>query len=332
MKFRHIILLVIGTVAAACGHPDSFRVEGKLDDGATINLRVVYHTDRGVMTGITSSNSGVFAFEGYGSDGTMVELYDNDYRLQARFPARNGTDIKLDVARANRYASRATGYPDAEQYTEFLATNAEKLKNGTSEERNAILADYIAGNTGSMVSLMLLWGEFDASDQVALADSLAGLLDQELRTFAPARRFFETVSQVPAAKADSIQYRAHRGRVHTFTAGEDGPALLVFSDSRTSDHRKLADSLHRIVRLAKSTPVKIFDFNCDSDTSTWRRTTLTDSATWTQGWLEGGPAAPGVERLRLPTLPYYIVVDSAGNTVERTTSSQTALNSILKTF
>lgn len=332
MKSWQWILCVAAILFTSCGHPDSFRVQGHLDDGATINLRVIYHTSRGVKTGITSSNDGVFAFEGSSPETAMVEVYDNDYRLQARFPARNGEDIKIEIARANRFASHATGTPDAEEFTGFLQINADSLKAATPAQRNRIFTSYITENPASISSLMLLWGEFDPARDPKLADSLTNTLDPALRSYPPAQRFLESLNQLPNPKADSIVYRAHGGIHKQFIADKDAPALLVFSAGQSQEHKVLNDSLHRLVRLAKTTPVKVFDFSCDADTATWNRITYTDSATWTQGWLEAGPAAPQVARLRLPILPYYLVVDSTGSVISRSTSIDSALNIILKSF
>ncbi|MDE7466808.1 MAG: hypothetical protein K2M61_00470 [Muribaculaceae bacterium] len=330
MNLRICLLMIAACVlAVACGHPETFRVDGKLDDGATLNLRPVYHTERGVMTGVTPANSGAFAFEGSAPAGALLEIYDNDYRLQARFPVHNGKDLKVKVNRSNRYASTVEGDEQAEAYMAFLNEHADEFKEGTPERRNALIARYITDNPASEVSLMLLWGEFDVARQPQLADSLAGILDADVKAYPPAARFLESLTRLPATKVDSIEFRVHGGR-RMFLAAEDAPALLVFSDSRTTEHRKFADSLRNIVE--KTRAVKVFDLNCDADTSTWRRITMPDSATWTQGWLEGGPAAPGVAALELPTLPYYIVVDSAGHTLRRTTSADTALNTILSTF
>ena len=332
MKRWNIILCLLGLLMAGCGHPDAFRVQRRLDDKATINLRVVFHTDRGVITGITAANAGEFAFEGSSAELAMVEVYDNEYRLQARFAAQNGNDIEVDVNRTNRFASRVKGNPVAEAFTDFLATNAEALKAATPEGRNAIIADYIKTNTDSPVSMLLLWGEFDAYNHEALGDSLTALLPPGIKNHAAAQRRFEELSQVPAPKADSITFRVSGGKHKVFTANEDTPALLVFSDSRTSDHRNQTDSIKRLIKLIKQRDVKVYELNCDPDTSSWRRAIYNDSATWTQGWLEGGPAAPDVARLRLPTLPYYIVVDTTGTMINRSTALSDALNTILKSF
>lgn len=333
MKFGSGMLVLVSLLLAlaGCGHPDSFRVQGELDDGATINLRVIFHTDRGVVTGITSSNDGKFAFEGSSPVDVPVEIYDNEYRLQARFPARNGADIDLKINRANRFANEAKGYPLAAEYTNFLSSRADELHDALPHDRNRIYAQYIGEHPDADLSLQLLWGEFDVSQGATLADSLSELLSERLRSHPGARRFFENVRLLPSDRADSIVYRVRGGRHEMFKA-TDGPALLVFSDSRTSDHRQLSDSLHRLVKLIKSRDVGIYDLNCDADTSAWRRATVLDSATWTQGWLEAGPASPGVDRLRLPMLPYYILVDSAGRTVLRTRSQQEAIDSILSKF
>ena len=330
-RLWRIILAVWSVVASGCGHSESFRVDGRLDDGATINLKPMIHSERGTVGGITPANTGAFAFEGAAPGGALLEIYDNDYRLQARFPVHNGKDYKVEINRSNRYATTAKGDPGAEAYTAFLASNADAFKSATPVGRNALIADYIRRNPESEVSVMLLWGEFDVAAEPALADSLAQILGTEARSLPAASRFFEMVSRLPRVCVDSVEFRIPGGR-SMFVAAKDAPALFVFSDSRRGDHKQLADSLRDIASKAKPRGVKLYDLSCDPDTATWRRTTRPDSATWTQGWLEGGPAAPRVAALQRPSLPFYIVVDAAGNTIARTTSADSALNLILTAF
>jgi hypothetical protein len=59
------------------------------------------------------------------------------------------------------------------------------------------------------------------------------------------------------------------------------------------------------------------DFSVDSDTLVWKRSIVTDSATWTQGWVAGSISGQALAKLGIPTVPYFIVVDSAGRQVWR---------------
>ncbi|MDE6121334.1 MAG: hypothetical protein K2F63_06050, partial [Muribaculaceae bacterium] len=53
------------------------------------------------------------------------------------------------------------------------------------------------------------------------------------------------------------------------------------------------------------------------DTADWRKSVLPDSASWRQGWAAGTVSAIGVDRLAIPSLPFFVVCDSTGRQIYR---------------
>ena len=71
----------------------------------------------------------------------------------------------------------------------------------------------------------------------------------------------------------------------------------------------------------------------DADTMSWRRNVRADSVSWPTAWAAGAIAAPGVDRLGIPSVPYFIVADSTGRQLFRGRSIKQAealVDSILK--
>lgn len=175
-------IIALAAALTGCGHSDTYRVHGNLDDGSDINLRFVCYVDGKVLTGVTASNKGKFAFEGSAPVPSVVEIYDNDYRPLGRFIARNGEDFDITLSRADRYAIRAEGNPETALWVSFLNKNAEALRSSDPAVRNAVVARFVADNPDSPVSLCVLATEYDASGSYAAgADSLLALINPDLR-------------------------------------------------------------------------------------------------------------------------------------------------------
>lgn len=324
-------IIALAAALAGCGHSDTYRVHGNLDDGSDINLRFVYYVDGKVLTGVTASNKGKFAFEGSAPVLSVVEIYDNDYRPLGRFLARNGEDFDITLSRKDRYAIRAEGNAETALWVSFLNKNAEALRSSDPAVRNAAVARFVADNPDSPVSLYVLATEYDASGPYAAgADSLLALINTDLRRTPPADGLAYMLARAgagaSAARLDSVPYRARGNRMATFAASRHTLSLLAFSQGSDGRDSILA-ALRRIDRRGKA---EVYDLSMDPDTLTWHRNTRTDSASWTQGWLAGGISARAVDSVGIPSLPFYILVDSAGRQLLRTPDLKLAEDKISK--
>lgn len=314
----------VAVFAAACGHDDTFHVKGELDDGASINLRFIYYTNGGVASGITASNNGKFMFTGRSASPTLVEVYDNDYRLMGRFVARNGEDINLRLNRKNPYKNTASGNELSERMTAFLNANADKL---VGEGRNDVVAAYVRANTSDPVSDILLVTEFDARGAEALADSLHGIIAEDARmnsVSGPAAAQLARVAANTRGSIEPVPYRVKGNREETFAARRRGLAMMAFDDGRAG-RDSVVEALRSLARKERDGRFELIEFSMDADTSAWRRNVEPDSATWKQGWIPGAVTGRGVDRLGIPELPYFILVDSAGRQLWRGVSVKAAV-------
>ncbi len=75
--------------------------------------------------------------------------------------------------------------------------------------------------------------------------------------------------------------------------------------------------LQRVVAETADEPVLPFRYMTRSDSRDWKHSVSPDSAKWEQGWTPGGIASPGLERLAIPSVPYFIVCDSTGTQLYR---------------
>lgn len=316
--------------AVSCGHGDSFRVKGTITDGSSINLRFVYMTGNAVHTALTASTDGKFAFEAATTGPAAVEVYDNEYRLLGRFVARNGDDIDLRIDRSNRFLNVAKGNDMNRELTEFYNSLADSLVVADASVRNAIVARYAALHTDSPVARLLVSTEFDAS-----TDDAALLCDSLMRSFAPETQLFDVAepfallaAQVASASTrepvQAITYKQRGNRTATFTPGRSPLTVIAMSDA-ANGHDSVVAAFRRLAKHSKN-GLELLDLSFDADTAMWVRTIRNDSADWTQGWVAGAISGQSVERLGIPSVPYFIVVDSAGTQLWRGRSAEAAVS------
>ena len=335
-QMKHYITYIIGALAAllvACGDSDSFRIHGELTDGSNINLRVVYYTNSSVHTGITASNAGKFMYEGVAQKPALVEIYDNDYRLLGRLVASNGQDIDIKIDRSNIYRNTIKGNSASEAFAAALGPRADKLQSSSIAERNAIIADIIAADPAAIGSYLLLITEFSTSGYERQADSLLSLIPAEARIEGISAGFEALLQRVADGIACDtvmpVSYMVSGGNTRIFDPSGNRLSLIVLSDSRDGRDSVLK-AVRSIASRRRKDRIDILDLNLDQDTMVWRRNVRNDSATWTQGWIAGGISAQAVDRLGIPRLPYFVLIDSTGVAMWRGSSASQAENQINK--
>ncbi len=319
-------------LVAACGHSDTYRLTGTISDGSTQNLRVLCHSAGAVSTSITAALDGKFRFESPLKEQSMVEVYDNDYRLMGRFLVKPGDDITMDIDRANALLTKIDGNADSRQWSKFLNDNADTFATGTASARNALVEKFVTEHPDLRVAEMLLSTEFVVANNELLADSLYRLLDPSLLETGLTTDFGETIGRMARGR------RAKLGTVafmkHGSTAGEFNPANATLNLLMLSAEKSNRDSIRaaavELARIRGGRKLAILDLGLYQDTIQWSRETRRDSATWVQGWAAGGPSAATIESLAVPSLPYYILTDSTGTQLWRGASLPEARAEVMK--
>ncbi|MGN0222782.1 MAG: DUF4369 domain-containing protein [Muribaculaceae bacterium] len=318
-----IVTAIIAIVMAACGHSDTFVVNGTIEGNPTMNIRVIYTMRGQVYTGVTAATDGKFSFKAAAPDTAIVELYDNDYALLGRFLTINGEDINLSLSRSP-YRLTVEGNEIAQRWATFLSENADALQ-ADDARHNAVIAKYIEANPADEVSTLLLITEYN----VALSDSAAVQAQQLWQTVqwkpvgltsAFAMQLNAAADTAAHAAVDSLRY-LRSGNTHAVFVAADHPLTLITISSERDGRDSTLAMLRRIKakggRLADGRAVYVLDLSIDTDTLEWSRSLRRDSATWQRGWLHGGIAHPALRALSIPSVPYYILLDSAGTQLRR---------------
>lgn len=297
-----------------CADNSKFTVTGHVAGDPSMNLYIRYYSNNKINTGVTAVNEGKFEFAGNAPEATLVEVMDNERRVIGRLYIANGDNATMEINRANPLLSRSASKkePVNERWSDVVNSNADALSH--SGQANRFIEQYAAQHPDDMVSALMFVSLYDYCADPVHAYNVALGMPADIRPGHLFDSFFTQMSLMGDssvfAPIDSLRYRPYDSREPVNFVAADGPALIAITNDRSSR----ADSVvPRLRKLAKNKKLRILDLALVQDTGTWKRITRRDSATWIQGWAPGGIYARGIDRLGVPSLPYYIVTDARGH-------------------
>lgn len=312
-RLLYALMVALAAIAVSCGsHSDKFVIKGSIEGKPSTNIRVIYFTGGNIITGITVAKEGSFAFEGVSKDDALIEIYDNEYRLLGRTVAHNGDDVELQLKPSDPTAITAKGNDMAERWATFLKENAD------AADRHEAVKAYVSTHPSDPLSALLVMSEIDASGPaVTLADSLMSLIDTEARATGITAGYSALIDRVSsatsAAPVTAINYMALGGRLRVFTPRKANRNLIAIVS-----HYKGRDSVIKTLReIPRHKDLKLIELSTDQDTMVWSRDARLDSTWWEHGWAAGSISGMALKRLGIPTIPYFIVTDSAGTQLWR---------------
>ena len=318
---RLLTYLICTCVLWSCGDSDTFTIEGTVDGNATINLRFIYYTNGTLVKGLTAARDGKFEYKGVSTTPTVVEILDNDYRLMGRVYVTNGDRIECHLTRNAPNAINVTGNEISERWAEFLNKNANLLE---SSDANLIIEKYITEHPDDIVSTLLMITSYDASNDAYRADSIMSIINPEVRPSVMVEGFNALLQRLVTSTATEpvspISGISMRDSLIEFNPAAKKISIIVLSDAESGRRDSIVPALKRLHRKSLRSKLQIGDVCLDRDTATWHQSVRPDSAGWPQIWVAGALASPGIDRLGISRLPYFIVTDSTGNQVLRTPS------------
>lgn len=310
------VVLAMGT--SSCGDQESFRISGTIEGNPTMNLRVSWYADGAMHNLITAARDGEFEFRGRAVSPAVIEISDYENRLIGRTYAANGQEVTLRLTQANPRQISAQGNETAAAWADFLSQHAQ------DEALEEAISEYVHANPDNVVSTLLLVCNYDAASDPIGADSLMQLISPAARPAALTEGFNFLLQRMVQAGATGpvvpFVYFSRRDSLCMFRPSDRPYSLIAFTNNRSGRTDSIIPALKEASRRY-GRRLTILELSLDSDTVEWKRNTRRDTATWEQAWGAGGFAARGVAPLAIPSIPYFIVCDSTGRQLVRTTST-----------
>ncbi len=350
------ILLIMSVILASCKKDDTFSVEGELTNGATINMRAIYYDNSTLQNAIFPTDKGKFTFKGNATKGVVVELLTNDYKLLGRFYAQAGDKIKIKANPKSPAKIQIEGNEVSERWAKFLNKNAGTFDSMDALAINTLIEKYVKANPDDLVSTLLVITSYNASINPVGAEKLLATIKPQARPEYLVEGYTLTLGRVAKtaveARVTPFSFIDAADSLATFNPSQQRNAMLVFTNERSRNVDSVRDAIHNAARKATSSQqLRVVDFSLASDTLAWHRLLREDTLSvkpdktlklgqkpplprtkktdiLVYGWAAGSLAAAAVERLGIPSLPYFIVVDSTGTQIYRGTSVNSALKAL----
>lgn len=317
-KWIHMIAIVaLAVVAGACSS-GTFRVDGEVKGLGTQTLKAIYWADDALRVIPATAIDGKFSFEGKASEPALLEIVTSNRRVLARVIVENGDAITLSLDNANPYAITASGNDLTERLAEWIRNNAGALGSGDPRKANEAIAKYVQSHPDDMLSTLLLVTSYNAQVDPDGAERLIALVGDKARPSALAQGWAELVAyaaedSLAGSKIPVLKVYNGGDSLLTVEWGRKSKTLLAF----TTDATGRADSIVEALRKMHKEGRRVVDVSVEPDSAEWRFCVEADSAKWTQVWAPGGLSSPTIQGLRIPRLPWFIVVDSLGTPLYR---------------
>ncbi|MDE6321594.1 MAG: hypothetical protein K2L93_04775, partial [Muribaculaceae bacterium] len=266
-----------------------------------------------------SVREGKFVVEGQSSDPVIVDIFLPDKNRIATVVARDGEKVKLKLS-TKPYSFSAKGDEISEQLSEWVKDNASVLAGGDAAAINGVVEKYIKGNRDNLLSTVLLLSYYNSSIDPLAGTQLFDMIEAEARPSYMVEGYSEMLGRMKAGieslVVTPIAYYVARDSADVFEPGKNRYTLLAL----TSTLHGRDTIVGKLARMVDNDSVKVLELSVDNDSTVWRRSIAPDSAAWAQGWLPGGVMTAGLEQLAIPRLPYFVIVDSVGNQLLRSSS------------
>lgn len=311
-----LIATVAIMVAVGCrGKRNEFSAKITFANLPTQNVDIVYGGENGFQTVQETAMDGAMEIKGTITEPAVVEMFTRDGTLLGRFVAQPGDEIKATYR--TPFDFDISGNELSAQLAQFLSS----LSGGDSKKLMDEISKYISKNPENPVSGLLLNYYFDAKGYPQEAVLLCRLLMSRGNHAFFTDALTASVSGWNANEPRNwvaIEMLSSRDSMELLDIPEHGNLLIYFAEISRG-----ADTLARQLDIPAHASLTVV--HTATDTANWymyrdkfpRRTRFF--------WAPAATAAPGLEPYSIPTLPWYIVVDSLRNIIYRGSEPDSAL-------
>lgn len=321
----------------SCSDKDVFKVSGTLAGGETLSMRFVYNARDAVHMVHVAARDGKFEMEGNAPTPTVIDILANDGKPMGHLYVVNGDKIECRLNHRDPYDIEIKGNEVDERWAQFIRDNVAAYRSPDPSALNKAVASYVEAHPSDVLSTLLMVTTYRCALDYSEAGRLMALIDPQASPSYLTEGLSSLLSRLANSsdKLGELKYYARPDSIYTFSPSGADLCLIAFTMSPSGSQRD--DSIISLLResrkLYPSRKLGILDLSCDADTFVWRRAVRPDSATWTQGWLSGSIMASGLDSLGLPSIPCFLVADSAGTVLYRggsTTAVASTLENLLK--
>ena len=326
IKITHYIFLLFLIGLGACSKTE-FTLFFDLDEGVTDNYNVTYFaTDtQGGLTvqAVASVQKGKCELKGYTKRPTLVYLSSKKSKLPLVIYTSREDEIMIHGKGSNPLQWEVEGNEINEQISAWRMANENILLNDDKTALNESVENYAAQNPESAAAFIITLVYFnrraDNFKYVAVMDGFRNLPDKSTLIGLAAQADQLDNSLAYPARIESMIMKSSRNIPDTIIFNGKNPGFLIFWNSDLKEKKEIRDSLKSLVKAYPDSASRILaDINLDSDSTAWRNAIKKDSLNSVKRlWAPASLTDKTLMKLKVGSVPYYIVADSAGRQVYR---------------
>lgn len=314
---------------ASCGSEPEFRVRGEVDGLGTQNLRVTLYRGEAVQQQSAQAIDGKFSFEAKAEEPVAGEIYTNAGVLMARFIADRGDNLNLKFSATDPTLFEAEGNGATEELAEFIADNSEAIASNDTKARNAAVEKFVGKHAKSLASTLIISVYYTPEGNEKRLGEMLDRLDKRAKPMWLVEPLLQPLMEGAAADTAVVEptrLLGAAGKVATLNPAGAKMTLIAFTDAASRGTDSVAALLEKLSAERVDATLRLAEVSFDPDTATWQRSLRDKPAPGRvkNYWAIGGAATPGIERLAVGRVPYFVLVDSAGSVMLRTPSATAA--------
>lgn len=317
--FRCLLLFALLSLSA-CGK-SQFSLDYNLEENVTDNFNVTYYatgTHGGkTIQAVASVRDGRCELKCYTMKPTLVYVTAKNSRIPLVFLAERGKNIEITGKGRNPLLWEVEGNKINSTLTEWRLNHEDLLTQANTHSINSIVADFVTEHPDNEASLILLLCYYNKSENEKGYSELMHSLDSKVKdrewlTMVARADQLNFQSSAPAI-LNSLVLRAETGNLDTIRINRRDPIFLLFWPNNYSERHLIVDSLKVLEKDYPDSVRLIADVCLDVDSVMWRQAIKRDSLkTVKRLWEPSIVTNPSIGKLKVNTLPYYIVFDSIG--------------------
>ena len=336
---RNSIFIFLILLFAGCSKNEFF-LNFSLPDDISENFDAIYYaTDKkGGLTiqAVASVMKGQCELRGVTRLPTLVYLTSKKSKIPLVVYVEKGNKILITGENIDPLSWKVEGNEINEKLTSWRTENLNTLQANNPREINKKVAQFIESDFSDPVALILLLCYYDRSldenEYGNLWKSLSDIEDKEDWIKIAARADQMALTAPHPARIESLALRSLNGGTDTLYFNGENPGILIFWQNDVKNRNEMIDTLKTLVKeFSDSSSRVIADINLDPDSIVWKNTVKRDSVkNVARLWAPTGLADKDVMKLKIGSLPYFIVLNKKGQQTYRGSDFNLAMKEFRK--
>ena len=325
VSVKHYLFLFLLPLLVACGK-NEFTLEFDLESDVTENYDVTYYaTDiQGGKTvqSVASVREGKCILSGATKKPTLAYLTARRSVYPLVIYAEKGSKIKITGSGKEPLDWNVEGNPIDEGMSSWRRDNIKFLTEEKTDSINSSIGDFVRENPSDPVSTLLMLCYFNRKVDENGYVELMGELKDEARS----SNWLSLVGRTDQmfnyyfypARFESMVMRSNQEGADTLKLNYKNPVLLLFWQTGYTDRKIMVDSIKKLEKEFVDSTMLLADLCLDIDSVTWKNAIRRDSLkNIKRFWVPNAQADPTIMKLKIPSLPYFIIFDSIGHQIYR---------------